>query len=955
MHKVLASLAVALAVLLAAAPADAQRKPKPAAQTEGSRLFDMPYLMRDLPNGLRVIVVKTDYPDIVSLQIPVQTGSRNEVEEGKSGFAHFFEHMMFRGTEKYPPREYGAVMTAAGANQNAYTTDDFTNYHVNFTKADLDKILEVEADRFQNLKYTEEQFRTEAQAVEGEYLKNFSNPVQKLFERVRELAFTTHTYGHTTMGFFRDIKAMPDQMEYSKVFFERWYRPEYSAVILVGDVDPEEAFKLVRKHFGGWKRGSFTQEIPQEPPQPAALQDHVQWQGPTLPWVVIAYRAPAFDPEAREMQALQLLGELYFGQTSELYQRLVVRERLVDALFANLPDRRDETLMLFGARLNSPEAAATVIEAIQDTLLAARTEALDPQRLAETKSRSKYGFANTLGSSSAIAATLARFVHYAKTPETLNQMYAQFDLVTPDDILAAANTWLVDSNRTTLTLSNDETFTGIEALRNLDAEVAEAKAQPRADIATLEMPSQSPLVNVGMMFEAGAAFDPPGKKGLAMLTASMIVDAGSKSMGYAQIQQALYPLAAGFGAQVDKHMVKLSGQVHRDNLEAWYGIVRGQLLEPAFDEEDFKRVKQQQINALRVNLRSNNDEELGKEVLYEIAFGADHPYGTLNLGKGTDLEAITLDDVRAFHAAHFTRANLTVSLAGGYSETFRDRLVADAARLPTGEPNAVDVPAPEFVSGRHATVVEKETPAVAVSFGFPLNVKRGDPDWVALWLVRSWLGEHRSSVAHLYQRIREARGMNYGNYAYVEYFPNGMYLTLPEPNYARQRDLFQVWLRPLRDNNDAHFAARAAMHELAQLIANGLSDEQFEAIRSFNMKYVAQLAGDQRKQLGFALDQRFHGIDASFAEYVRAGLESLTADDVNAAVRRHLKLDDIQFVFIAKDAADLATRLEGNQPSPMSYNSEKDEALLAEDENISVMNLGLSGNVTVKPVAEVFE
>jgi zinc protease len=955
MPKLLAGLAVALAVLLAAPAAEAQRKPRAATETADARIFDLPYLMRDLPNGLRVIVVRTEFPDIVSLQIPVQTGSRNEVEEGKSGFAHFFEHMMFRGTERFPPEAYGAVMTAAGASQNAYTTDDFTNYHIDFTKADLERILEVEADRFMNLSYTEEQFRTEAQAVEGEYLKNFSNPVQKLIERVRELAFTEHTYGHTTMGFFRDIKAMPDQMEYSKVFFDRWYRPEYSAVIVVGDVDPEETFRMVRRHFGGWKRGSFRQQIPAEPPQQAPILDHVRWAGPTLPWIVMAYKAPAFDPEGREMQALQLMAELYFGQTSELFQRLVVRERLADALFASLPDRKDTTLMLIGARLNHADAAATVIEAIQDTLVEARTRAVDPQRLAETKSRSKYAFAGTLASSGAIAATLARFVQYERTPETLNQMYAQFDRVSPEDILAAANKWLVDTNRTTVTLSNDETFTGIEVLTDIDPRVAAARAAPAAEIALLEMPGASPLVNVALMFEAGSAYDPPGKKGLAMLTAGMIANAGSQAMSYAQIQQALYPLAAGFGAQVDKHMVKLSGQVHRDNLDAWYAIVRGQLLTPAFAEDDFQRVRQQQLNALRVNLRSNNDEELGKEVLYELAYGDGHPYGTLTLGRGTDLESITLDDVRAFHAAHYSQANLGIGLAGGYPESFRARLLDDAGRLPAGRANALEVPVPTFVSGRHATVVEKETPAVAVSFGFPLAIGRGDPDWVALWLVRSWLGEHRSSVAHLYQRIREARGMNYGNYAYVEYFPNGMFLTLPEPNYARRHDLFQIWLRPLRDNNDAHFATRAALFELEQLVERGLSAEQFEAIRSFNMKYVAQLAGDQRKQLGFAVDQRFHGIDASFADYVRAELERLDVAAVNAAVRRHLKLEDIQFVFIARDAADLAARLDGNLPSPMSYNSDKDDALLAEDVRINAIDLGLGGRVTVRAVGEVFE
>ncbi|MCZ2110945.1 MAG: insulinase family protein, partial [Dehalococcoidia bacterium] len=122
----------------------------------------MPFdaLEAELPNGLRVIVVNTGFPNLVSLQIPVQTGSRNEVEPGKSGFAHFFEHMMFRGTEKYPPEVYQDIITRAGARQNAYTTDDYTNYHVTFANEDLERILEIEADRFIHLAYSEEGFKT---------------------------------------------------------------------------------------------------------------------------------------------------------------------------------------------------------------------------------------------------------------------------------------------------------------------------------------------------------------------------------------------------------------------------------------------------------------------------------------------------------------------------------------------------------------------------------------------------------------------------------------------------------------------------------------------------------------------------------------------------------------------------------------------------------------------------
>lgn len=183
-----------------------------------TKIFAMPYLMREMDNGLRVIIVQTEYPDIVTLQIPVQTGSRNEVEKGKSGFAHFFEHMMFRGTEKYPSDAYTNILKNAGASTNAYTTDDYTNYHITFTKPDLEKMIEIEADRFQNLSYSEAVFRTEALAVKGEYLKNFSNPLIAAYNRVRSLSFSVHPYNHTTMGLIEDIEQMPEQLDYAKEF-----------------------------------------------------------------------------------------------------------------------------------------------------------------------------------------------------------------------------------------------------------------------------------------------------------------------------------------------------------------------------------------------------------------------------------------------------------------------------------------------------------------------------------------------------------------------------------------------------------------------------------------------------------------------------------------------------------------------------------------------------------------
>ncbi|MEE9295533.1 MAG: pitrilysin family protein [Phycisphaerae bacterium] len=917
-------------------------------------IFDFPYLMRDLDNGLRVIVVKTDYPDIVTIQIPVQTGSRNEVEPGKSGFAHFFEHMMFRGTEKYPAEVYGEILKIAGADQNAYTTDDYTNYHITFTKADLETVIRLEADRFKNLSYTEEQFRTEALAVKGEYLKNYSNPMQKIFERMRDIAFMTHPYKHTTMGFFEDIENMPNQLAYSKTFFDRWYRPERATVILVGDVDPEKTFRLVKKYWGDWQRGSYTVDIPPEPAPAGPVYEHIEWFAPTQPWVIVAFHGPRFNARSKATASMDLISQLYFSQTSELYQKLVIKEQLVDQLFPYFPDREDPFLLMIGARVIDAESAAAVRDAILNSVADARTAHVDEERLASVKSRLKYQFVGRMDNSQSIGSILASYVRFERTPETINDVYRVYDSINADDILLYANKYFTDAGRVTVSLSHSPALEGLEGGASIDEIIAGRGASQPVELKLVEMPGSAPLVDVSLLFSVGAAYDPPGKKGLAALTAAMVTDGGSVAHTIEEINDTLYPMAAGFGAQVDKEMTRLAGSVHRDNLEGWYRTAKEQLLTPGWREEDFKRIKTQTINAIRTNLVGNNDEELGKEVLYSFIYGPEHPYGSLTLGGTRQLEALTLEDVKDFYHRYYTTENLTVGLAGGYPKAFSRQLERDLAKLPRGSRDLLTLTEPPPIEGREAIIVEKETLAVAVSFGFPIDLRRGDSDWVALWLVRSWLGEHRSSNSHLYKRIRETRGMNYGDYAYIEYFPRGMYRFHPDANLGRRHQIFQVWIRPLRSNNDAHFATRVAMHELDKLVKSGMSRKDFEATRSYLNKFVSLLVKTQSRQLGYALDSKYYGI-AVFADYVRAELGRLTLNDVNQAIRKHLQTRDVKFVFVTKDARDLQQRLVSNQSSPMTYNTPKPE-LADEDAVIQDWPLNLPAErVKVIPADTLFE
>jgi len=926
-----------------------------------------------LPNGLKVVVVPTGFPNLVSIQIPVQTGSRNEVEPGKSGFAHFFEHLMFRGTPKTPPEKYRQIMASAGARDNASTGDDSTHYYSTFAKEDLETILAVYADMFQNLSYSEADFKTEARAILGEYNKNSAQPLEKLFEMQRDRFYQAHTYKHTTMGFIRDIENMPNEYAYSKLFFERWYRPQFTTVIVAGDVTPEAVLPLVQKYWGAWKGVSSggsarPVQIPKEPPPSSAKYVHVPWTSDTLPWVTVAFPGPAFDENSKESAAVEMLGTIYFGQTSDLYKKLVVAEQKVDQLRADVPSSIDSSLFTVTARVKNPADAAYVRDQMLSTFAAARFSQVAAERLGEAKSNTRYSFARTIDSTERVAAVVAAYTPYKRSYQTVNNFYRTLESLAPGDLQATAAKYFTDAGLIVATLSKDSLPAAIEKAPPLKAPSAITAtpappvhgvvfgAPPSGEFSTswpiVLQKSPSPLINVKLLFGVGSAYDPAGKEGLSALTAAMVTQSGSKLLTIDEINALLYPMAGTFVARADKELTSITGVIHRDNWNKFVPLVLSQLVDNGWRQEDFERLKTRQMNALVQDLRSSNEEELGKERLQTNVFRGT-PYGHVALGTVAGLRAITLDDVRTFARTMYTRANLTLGVSGNTSDDMVRALTAWLQLLPEGTAAAHAAVEPRRPFGLEVEILEKDTRAVAISLGFPIDVTRSHPDFVALSIVRSWLGEHRLSSGQLYQRIREERGMNYGDYAYIEAFPRGMFQFFPDPNVARSRQLFEIWIRPVEPAN-AQMSLRIAVYELQKLIAHGLTKEQFEGTRDYLMKNVFVMTARQDQQLGSALDSKWYGIPA-FTEHMRAGLSKLTLDQVNTAITRHLNAENLSIVIIAKDAQGLKQTLVADAFSPIKYDGAKDKALLDEDRAIGALKLRIAASaVTVTPIADVF-
>jgi zinc protease len=480
---------------------------------------------------------------------------------------------------------------------------------------------------------------------------------------------------------------------------------------------------------------------------------------------------------------------------------------------------------------------------------------------------------------------------------------------------------------------------------------AEPKTMPN-NIATVLEPNRSPLVSFRILFLTGAADDPKGKDGIAALTAAMLAQGGTRTQSYEAIVEAMYPMATSFSWQVDKEMSVFNGTTHIDNLQPYYALISQMLLDPGFRVEDFKRLKTDAINFLKVNLRAGNDEELGKEYLYNVIY-AGHPYGHHNIGSLDALESMTLDDVRGFYRNHYTRANIIIGLAGGYPDAFPKQVVADFSKLPEGKKDQAGVASPKLEPGTRIEIIERETRSTAISLGFPIEVKRGDKDWAALAVAASYFGQHRSSNSYLYQRLREARGLNYGDYSYIEYFPRGMFQFTPDPNLGREQQIFQIWIRPVEPQN-AHFALRAALYEYDKLVRQGISQAAFEATREFLIKYVNILTQTQDARLGYSLDSRYYGIP-EFGKFLREQLSNLKLEDVNRAIRQHLKTESMRIVMVTKDAKSLREAILGNQPSPVTYLSPKPKEILEEDKVIAAYTIKIKPEaVVVVPVERVF-
>ncbi len=431
-----------------------------AAQSGASTAF--PYTLQTdrLPNGLTVVRVPYPSQGIIAYVTLVRVGSRNEVEQGKTGFAHFFEHMMFKGTKNNPEGTRERIMGTFGYDDNAFTSDDVTVYYSYGPTAGLPQLIELEADRFRNLEYAEPGFRTEALAVLGEYHKNAAAPFLKMEEELNAAAFSRHTYRHTTMGFYEDIKAMPEAYAYSRTFFERWYTPDNTMLFIVGDFDDAKVMELVRQHYGPWDRKSTGVTVPAEPPQKGVRTAHIDWPQPTQPRHVLAWRTPAASANTLDAALQTILVDYLVGSTSPAYKSLVLDKQLAESIGSDFTEHRDPHLFSLTVTLKDEKNRQAVQLALLEEVSRLAAGKVDAARVKAIQDNARYGALMTLQTPRDVGIRLAWYAGILGTPEGFQRHLQNLAKVTPAQLSTFAKQYLTANKLIILSLTPKTASTG---------------------------------------------------------------------------------------------------------------------------------------------------------------------------------------------------------------------------------------------------------------------------------------------------------------------------------------------------------------------------------------------------------------------------------------------------------------------------------------------------------------
>ena len=654
--------------------------------TGQARAANIAFTDETLPNGLRVICAPLHQAPVVHVRVLYHIGSRDERPD-RQGFAHMFEHMMFRGSEHVAPEQHMKLIGMVGGSSNAFTSFDKTVYINTVPASQLELALYLEADRMASFRVSDHIYRTERNVVTEEWRMMMNRPYGTMWQDLCALVFTRHPYQWTPIGNMNHLRRA--EAAELQDFFNRYYVPNNAVLVIAGDIDVNRAKALARTYFGWVPKGKDLQRsIPSEPEPDGPRRREVTYRVP-LARVLLAY--PAAKQASDDAVGLDLLATILGGGRSARLQRTLVygpKPLCVDA-GAGLWTLEDAGLFMLQATVLAGRDAGDVETALAKAVAAVRKGGVTPEELAKAKTLARVGLIRHRETATGIAGELGEEALIAGDPERANRRLACIEAVTPDAIQALAAKYLAPARVRTLRVVPDPAATRppenlVEPLpttRPIEPrEVAFPKGHPDAPpiaeaapnptfkkgteatihgVRVIVMPdARLPLVNWDLTMRRGAHAEPTDMVGLASLTAGL-VRRGAGGLSFADLNADLESRGIRIEVSSGGDTTRLAGSATSDQVDHAIGLSRTILREPTLPADEFARLKEQQLNRLR--LGQENPGTVAGHHLDEALFGHT-PLG--RYATPETVAAITLDDVRAFYRAAY-RPNGAILVISG--------------------------------------------------------------------------------------------------------------------------------------------------------------------------------------------------------------------------------------------------------------------------------------------------